>query len=79
MQTSGFKTLVLLLLLGALIQLASGDIKYVQDLSIEDFQKSTDLSPDLKLDSSTVGKINLNPQKTMALLCFVVGEDKLQV
>nr|CAB3224712.1 ataxin-1 [Phallusia mammillata] len=64
---------------GALIQLASGEIKCVQDLSIEDFQRSTDLSPDLKLDSSTVGKISLNQQRTMALLCFVVGEDKLQI
>jgi len=64
---------------GALIQLADGEIKCVEDLTIEDFQRSTQLSSELKLDSSVVIKIDFVEGKNMALLCFVVGPEKLQI
>ncbi|XP_076821091.1 ataxin-1-like isoform X2 [Clavelina lepadiformis] len=63
---------------GALIQLATGEIKCVEDLTMEDFQKSTESSTDLKLDISTVIKITIDGQRQLALLCFVVGNEKLQ-
>ena len=69
----------LLVILGALIQLADGEIKCVEELTIEDFQRSTQLSSELKLDSSVVIKIDFVEEKNMALLCFVVGLEKLQV
>lgn len=64
---------------GALIQLADGEIKCVEELTIEDFQRSTQLSSELKLDSSVVIKIDFVEEKNMALLCFVVGLEKLQI
>ncbi|XP_078494891.1 ataxin-1 [Ciona intestinalis] len=64
---------------GALIQLASGQIKQVEDLCVEDFQRSTELTSDLKLDVSTVAKIDIDETRSMALLCFFVGHEKLQI
>ena len=65
--------------LGAQIELASGDIKCVEDLTVEDFVRSTELSPDLKLDFSTVDNIAFKAEKTMTLVRFVVGNERLEV
>ena len=64
---------------GAQIELASGEIKCVEDLTVEDFQRSTELSPDLKLDFSTVDHIVLKAGNTMTLVHFVVGNERLEV
>uniref|UniRef100_H2YRU7 AXH domain-containing protein n=1 Tax=Ciona savignyi TaxID=51511 RepID=H2YRU7_CIOSA len=64
---------------GALIQLANGQIKKVEELNVEDFQQSTELSNDLKLDVSTVAKIEIDEPRSLALLCFFVGNEKLVI
>ncbi len=63
---------------GTVIQLASGELKRVEDLNTEDFVRSANLSNDLKMDSSTVVKIEEKSKDTV-LLCFSVGEHKVQV
>jgi len=69
----------LVLFLGAQIELASGEIKCVEDLTVEDFQRSTELSPDLKLDFSAVDHIAFKEGNTISLVHFVVGKDRLEV
>lgn len=64
---------------GSIIQLANGDLKRVEDLRTEDFVHSAEISNDLKIDSSTVVKIDENPDRGTALLGFSVGEHRVQV
>lgn len=64
---------------GAQIRLSSGEIKKVEDLSAEDFKKCTEQSKDLKLDSSTVAKIERDMLTNMILLSFLVGQTRLQI
>lgn len=64
---------------GARIQLASGEIKCVEELTEEDFRRSTELSPDLKLDCSTVGSIEIKANHLISLIRFVLEDDRLDV
>ena len=64
---------------GSIIQLANGEFKRVEDLRTEDFVTSADISSDLKIDSSTVVKIEENRERGTALLGFSVGEHRIQV
>ena len=64
---------------GAQIELASGEIKSVEKLTVEDFRQSTELSPDLKLDFSAVDRISLKAGNTMTLVHFIVGNERLEI
>ena len=64
---------------GSIIQLANGEFKRVEDLRTEDFVTSADISSDLKIDSSTVVKIEESRERGTALLGFSVGEHRIQV
>ena len=64
---------------GSIIQLASGDLKRVEDLRTDDFVSSADVSGDLKIDSSTVVRIEENLERGTALLGFSVGQHRVQV
>ena len=64
---------------GSIIQLGNGELKRVEDLRTEDFVTSADISSDLKIDSSTVVKIEENQERGTALLGFSVGEHRIQV
>jgi len=64
---------------GSVIQLANGELKRVEDLRTEDFVQSAEISGDLKIDSSTVVRIEENMEKRTAILGFSVGEHRVQV
>ncbi|KAH9507722.1 hypothetical protein Btru_053538 [Bulinus truncatus] len=64
---------------GSIIQLADGTLKRVEDLRTEDFVNSAEISSDLKVDSSTVVKIDEHPDRGTAMLSFSVGEHRVQV
>ncbi|XP_022091977.1 ataxin-1-like [Acanthaster planci] len=64
---------------GSVIQLASGELKRVEDIRTEDFVHSADMCEGLKIDSSTVVRINELPDNGVALISFLVGEHKAQV
>ena len=64
---------------GSIIQLANGSLKRVEELQTEDFVNSAEISADLKVDSSTVEKIEENLEAGTAMLSFSVGEHKVQV
>ena len=64
---------------GSIIQLANGDLKRVEDLQTEDFVSSAQVSADLKVDSSTVVRIEEHPEVGTATLGFSVGEHRVQV
>ena len=42
---------------GSLIQLASGDTKYIEDLQTEDFIKSASVCPDISLQHSKLTRL----------------------
>lgn len=62
---------------GSIIQLANGELKRVEDLQTDDFGQSADISSDLKIDSSTV--VRMEEKSSTVVLGFVVGEHKVQV
>ena len=64
---------------GSVIQLANGELKRVEDLRTEDFVSSADISADLKIDSSTVVRIEQSVERGTAILGFSVGEQRIQV
>ncbi|XP_077866585.1 uncharacterized protein LOC144355062 [Saccoglossus kowalevskii] len=64
---------------GSIIQLANSELKKVEDLRTEDFVQSAALSEDLKIDSSTVVRIDEEHEAGLALLGFSVGELRIQV
>ncbi|XP_033626764.1 ataxin-1-like [Asterias rubens] len=64
---------------GSVIQLASGELKRVEDMRTEDFVHSADMCGGLKIDSSTVVRINEHVDNGVALISFLVGEHKAQV
>lgn len=64
---------------GARIQLGNGEIKAVEELTEEDFQNSTSLSSDLKLDSSLLVKIEIFEATKKAFLCCLVGSEKITI
>ncbi|XP_037650284.1 ataxin-1a [Sebastes umbrosus] len=65
---------------GSIIQLADGELKRVEDLKTEDFIQSAEISSELKIDSSTVERIEGSPTSSnYAVVQFSVGEHRAQV
>ncbi|XP_013880367.1 ataxin-1 [Austrofundulus limnaeus] len=64
---------------GSIIQLADGELKRVEDLKTEDFIQSAEISSELKIDSSTVERIDSGQSPNAVLIQFSVGELKAQV
>lgn len=64
---------------GSIIQLADGELKRVEDLKTEDFIQSAEISSELKIDSSTVERIDSGQTPNVVVIQFSVGELKAQV
>ncbi|CAB1320637.1 unnamed protein product [Coregonus sp. 'balchen'] len=64
---------------GSIIQLADGELKRVEDLKTEDFIQSAEISSELKIDSSTVERIDGSHTPNFAIVQFSVGEHRAQV
>ncbi|XP_051919734.1 ataxin-1-like [Hippocampus zosterae] len=65
---------------GAIIQLATGELKRVEDLQTQDFVRSAELSGGLKIDSSMVVDIRASQQRPdLVTLHFTVGEQQSKV
>lgn len=65
---------------GSIIQLADGELKRVEDLKTEDFIQSAEISSELKIDSSTVERIEASHiSPNFAVVQFSVGEHRAQV
>ncbi|XP_054462061.1 ataxin-1a [Anoplopoma fimbria] len=65
---------------GSIIQLADGELKRVEDLKTEDFIQSAEISSELKIDSSTVERIEgSHTSHNFAVVQFSVGEHRAQV
>uniref|UniRef100_H3DM19 Ataxin 1 n=1 Tax=Tetraodon nigroviridis TaxID=99883 RepID=H3DM19_TETNG len=64
---------------GSIIQLADGELKRVEDLKTEDFIQSAEISSELKIDSSTVERIDSGQSPNAVIIQFSVGELKAQV
>ncbi|XP_077363848.1 ataxin-1a [Festucalex cinctus] len=65
---------------GSIIQLADGDLKRVEELKTEDFIQSAEISSELKIDSSTVERIESSRvSPDFAVVQFSVGEHRSQV
>jgi hypothetical protein len=64
---------------GSIIELANGELKRVEDLRTDDFVNSASVSGDLRIDSSTVVKIEERPERGTAILGFSVGDHRVHV
>lgn len=65
---------------GAIIQLATGELKRVEDLQTQDFMRSAEVSGGLKIDSSMVVEIRASQQRPgLVALHFNVGEQQSKV
>lgn len=65
---------------GAIIQLATGELKRVEDLQTQDFVRSAEASTGLKIDSSMVVDIRASSQRPgLVALRFAVGERQSKV
>ncbi|XP_077447527.1 ataxin-1a [Stigmatopora argus] len=65
---------------GSIIQLADGELKRVEELKTEDFIQSAEISSELKIDSSTVERIDgSQASPDFAVVQFSVGEHRSQV
>ncbi|XP_058485607.1 ataxin-1-like [Solea solea] len=65
---------------GAIIQLATGELKRVEDLQTQDFVRSAEVSGGLKIDSSMVVDIRACQQRPgLVSLHFTVGEQQSKV
>ncbi|XP_075045234.1 ataxin-1-like [Mixophyes fleayi] len=64
---------------GAIIQLATGELKRVEDLQTQDFVRSAEISGGLKIDSSTVVDIQESQWPGFVTIHFVVGEQQSKV
>lgn len=65
---------------GAIIQLATGELKRVEDLQTQDFVRSAEVSGGLKIDSSMVVDIRASQQRPgLVSLHFNVGEQQSKV
>ncbi|KAM9408577.1 ataxin-1-like [Pholidichthys leucotaenia] len=65
---------------GAIIQLATGELKRVEDLQTQDFVRSAEVSGGLKIDSSLVMDIRSSQQRPgLVSLHFTVGEQQSKV
>lgn len=65
---------------GTLIQLADGSMKRVEDLVTEDFLQSAESSQDVRIDQSTVVKLEKTTSDSESILItFSVGRSRVQV
>lgn len=64
---------------GSIIQLTSGDLKRVEDLTTEDFINSIKLYPDHNLDTSTVVKVEDGTDAGCTHITFTINSSKKQV
>ncbi|XP_029701950.1 ataxin-1-like, partial [Takifugu rubripes] len=65
---------------GAIIQLATGELKRVEDLQTHDFMRSAEVSGGLKIDSSMVVDVRASQQRPgLVSLQFTVGEQQSKV
>jgi hypothetical protein len=64
---------------GHMVELANGELKRVEEMRTEDFVTSGELSRDLRIDPSTVVRIEENHDKGTAVMGFSVGEQRLPV
>ncbi|XP_055504968.1 LOW QUALITY PROTEIN: ataxin-1-like [Leucoraja erinacea] len=64
---------------GAIIQLANGELKRVEDLQAQDFVHSAEISTGLKIDSSTLIDVEESQRAGYVILHFSVGEHKAKV
>ncbi|XP_068429315.1 ataxin-1-like [Clinocottus analis] len=65
---------------GAIIQLATGELKRVEDLQTQDFVRSAEVSGGLKIDSSMIVDIRASQQRPgLVSLNFSVGEQHNKV
>lgn len=64
---------------GSIIQLASGQLKHVENLTTDDFLQSAEVSADLRIDSSTVINIEKAQTSDSVSLSFSVGHNEVQV
>lgn len=65
---------------GAIIQLATGELKRVEDLQTHDFVRSAEVSGGLKIDSSMVVDVRASQQRPgLVSLQFTVGEQQNKV
>ncbi|GCB74918.1 ataxin-1-like [Scyliorhinus torazame] len=64
---------------GAIIQLANGELKRVEDLQAQDFVHSAEISAGLKIDSSTVIDVVESQRPGYVTLHFSVGEPQTKV
>lgn len=65
---------------GAIIQLATGELKRVEDLQTQDFVRSAEVSGGLKIDSSMVVDIRASQHRPgLVSLHFTVGEQQSKV
>jgi hypothetical protein len=64
---------------GSIIQLASGELKRVEDLTAFDFVRSAEISSNLCIDTSIVENITPVPERDTVMLTFRVGPQQVQV
>ncbi|XP_035273824.1 ataxin-1-like [Anguilla anguilla] len=64
---------------GAIIQLATGELKRVEDLQTQDFVRSAEVSGGLKIDSSMVVDVRRSHRPGLVALHFTVGEQQSKV
>uniref|UniRef100_A0A8C5P5Z3 AXH domain-containing protein n=1 Tax=Jaculus jaculus TaxID=51337 RepID=A0A8C5P5Z3_JACJA len=64
---------------GAIIQLATGELKWVEDLQTQDFVRSAEVSGGLKINSSMFMDIQESQWPGFVMLHFVVGEQQSKV
>uniref|UniRef100_A0A0K8TI46 AXH domain-containing protein n=2 Tax=Lygus hesperus TaxID=30085 RepID=A0A0K8TI46_LYGHE len=64
---------------GSLIRLTNGELKRVEDMRTEDFISSAESSSLLRLDPSTVVRIESTNESTSAILTLSYGPDRSQV
>lgn len=64
---------------GSLIQLASGELRRVEDMRTEDFVLSAEKCPELRLAESTVVKIEENPITGTSKITLSYNQNRTQV
>ncbi|KAK9502845.1 hypothetical protein O3M35_011540 [Rhynocoris fuscipes] len=64
---------------GSLIRLASGELRRVEEMRTEDFITSAESCPALRLDPSTVVRIDSPPDSPTAVLTLSYGQNRSQV
>ena len=64
---------------GSHIQLASGQIKNIEDLDTTDFIESAHLCPEVTLEQSTVVRLKQNQSTGLFLVSFSVGKNTAEV